>query len=282
MKAPEVAYACPSTLDEALTLLSRHGDEARPLAGGQSLVTALNMRLAAPALLVDLNRIPDLAGITRRDGVVRVGAMTRHRDLGASDLVRDHLPLVAAAVPHIAHPAIRNRGTLGGSVALGDPAAELPACCLALGATMVLRGQGGERRVPADAFFLGLYATAIAPAEILVAIEFPLPEPGAVWGFQELARRHGDYALAGLAATARRRERGLDAVRLVFFGVGDRPVLARGASAALAGAGIRAAQAALDADIDPPDDVAVKGRTRRHLARVLLGRVAGGMLEGAP
>lgn len=281
MKAADFAYAKPATVDEALTLLAQHGDEARPLAGGQSLVPTLNMRLASPALLVDLNGIPELAGITRADGIVRIGAMTRHREVGESPVIRERLPLLAAAMPHIAHPAIRNRGTIGGSVALGDPATEWPACCLALGATVLVRGPGGDRRIAAEDFFLGLYATALEAGEILCAIEIPVPAPDAVWAFDELARRHGDYALAGLAATARRTGGGLADVRLAFFGVGDRPVLARAAATALEGGDVKAAQDALAAELDPPDDVAVRGATRRHLARVLLGRVAGRLAGGS-
>ena len=281
MKAPDFAYARPTTLDEALALLAEHGEDARLLAGGQSLVTSLNMRLAAPSLLIDLNRIPDLAGIAEADGLVRIGAMARHREVGESPLVRERLPLLAAAMPHIAHPAIRNRGTIGGSVALGDPATEWPACCLALDATMVVRAQGGERRVPAAEFFQGLYATAVGPDEILVAIEIPVPSSSALWGFDELARRSGDYALAGLAATARSEGGRLADVRLAFFGVADRPVLGSAAAAALQAGDIKAAQAALGDEIDPPDDIAVKGATRLHLARVLLGRVAGRMMEAA-
>lgn len=280
MKAPDFAYARPATLDEALALLAEGGEDARPLAGGQSLVTSLNLRLAAPSLLVDLNGLPELTGMSERDGVVRIGAMTRHREVGASELVRERLPMLAAAAPHIAHPAIRNRGTIGGSVALGDPATEWPACCVALRATMVVRGLAGERRVLADDFFLGLYATALEPGEILVAVEVPVPDSDVVWGFDELVRRAGDYALVGLAATARRRAGGLAEVRLAFFGVGDRPVLAAAAAAALADGDIPAAQAALAGELDPPDDVAVKAATRRHLARVLLGRVAGRMIGG--
>ena len=280
MKAPDFAYARPVSLDAALALLAAHGEDAVPLAGGQSLVTALNMRLSAPALLVDLNAIPELAGVREVDGAVRIGAMTRHRDVGAAGIVRERLPLLAAALPHIAHPAIRNRGTIGGSVALADPATEWPACCLAAGATIVVRGPGAERRIAAEDFFLGLYTTALEPGEIVTAVEFPLPGPDAVWGFEELSRRHGDYALAGLAATARRGEAGPTGMRLAFFGVADRPVLARAAAAALEAGDIQGAQAALADELDPPDDPATKAATRLHLARVILGRVAGRMLEG--
>ncbi|GJD65994.1 FAD binding domain-containing protein [Methylobacterium frigidaeris] len=280
MKAPDFAYARPASLDEALALLAAHGEDAVPLAGGQSLVTTLNLRLSAPSVLVDLNAVPGLSGVTQEGDVVRIGAMTRHRDVGVAEIVRARLPLLAAAMPHIAHPAIRNRGTIGGSMALADPATEWPACCLALAATIVLRGPREERRVAAEDFFQGLYATALAPGEIVVAVEVPVPAPDAVWGFDELARRRGDYALAGLAATARRRGPGLTAVRLAFFGLADRPVLARRAAAALEAGDLKGAQVALADELDPPEDPGTRPETRLHLARVILGRVAGRMLEG--
>jgi aerobic carbon-monoxide dehydrogenase medium subunit len=280
LKAPDFAYARPASLDAALALLAEHGEDAVPLAGGQSLVTALNMRLSAPGLLVDLNAIPGLSGVTEADGVVRIGAMTRHRDVG-TPLVRQKLPLLAAALPHIAHPAIRNRGTIGGSVALADPATEWPACCLATGATIIVQGPRAERRIAADDFFLGLYTTALELGEIVTAIEFPVPGPAAVWGFEELSRRHGDYALVGLAATARRGSSGLTDLRLAFFSVADRPVLAMKTAAAIEAGDLAGAQAALADDLDPPDDPATKAATRLHLARVVLGRVAGRMRDGS-
>ena len=278
MKAAPVAYARPTTLAEAVSLLAEHGEEARLLAGGQSLVTLLNMRLSAPSLLIDINHLPELTGITEQGDRVRIGAMTRHRELGASGVVAQRLPLIAAAIPHIAHPAIRNRGTIGGSLALADPASELPACCLALQAVIIARGPNGERRITADDFFQGLYATALQADEVLVAVEFPVPAAGAVWGFDELARRHGDYALVGLAATGRQVAGRLADTRFVFFGIGDRPALAKHAAAALEAGDVRAAQAALDGDLDPQDDPVVKSATRKHLARVLLGRVVSTMM----
>ncbi|MEH3144014.1 MAG: FAD binding domain-containing protein [Methylobacterium frigidaeris] len=280
MKAPDFAYARPASLDAALALLAEHGTDAVPLAGGQSLVTALNMRLSAPGLLVDLNAIPGLAGVSEADGVVRIGAMTRHRDVGTA-LVRERLPLLAAALPHIAHPAIRNRGTIGGSVALADPATEWPACCLAAGATIVVQGPKAARRIAANDFFLGLYTTALEPGEIVTAIEFPVPGPDAVWGFEELSRRHGDYALVGLAATAKRGASGLTELRLAFFGVADRPVLAVKAAAAIEAGDVAGAKAALGDELDPPDDPVTKAATRLHLARVVLGRVAARMRDGS-
>src|SRR2546430_4349426 len=174
MKAPRFAYARPASLAEALALLAEYKDDARVLAGGQSLVPMMNFRVAAPKVLVDINRIGSLGGIKVTRSFVRIGALTRHVELERSAEVAKHLPLVASAMPHIAHPAIRNRGTFGGSCALGDPAAELPACALALGATFIVAGKKGERRIAAEDFFRGLYATALKPGELLVAAEFQI------------------------------------------------------------------------------------------------------------
>src|SRR5882762_9914593 len=251
MKAPRFAYARPASLAEALALLDKHKDEARVLAGGQSLVPMMNFRVAAPKVLVDINRIAALAGIKVAKSHVRIGALTRHVDLERSDDIAKHLPLVAAAMPHIAHPAIRNRGTFGGSCALGDPAAELPACALALGATFIVAGKKGERRVAAQDFFKGLYATALKADELLLAAEFPLPKSGYASAFGELARRHGDYAMAGAAVHG---ERALD----------GRPAAAKTIEGALG---------ELDADLSPRADFHGTAATKRHLAKVLAGRV---------
>src|SRR5213593_2476928 len=223
MKAPRFAYARPASVAEALALLAEHKDEARVLAGGQSLVPMMNFRVAAPKVLVDINRIGSLAGIKVAKSFVRIGALTRHVELERSADIAEHLPLVAAAMPHIAHPAIRNRGTFGGSCALADPAAELPACALALGATFVVAGKKAERRIAAQDFFRGLYATALKTGELLVAAEFPLPKPGYVSAFGELARRHGDYAMVGVAAHGSTQGKKFSDMRVVFFGVADRP-----------------------------------------------------------
>src|SRR5712671_6355903 len=216
MKAPRFAYARPASVAEALALLAEHKDEARVLAGGQSLVPMLNFRVAAPKVLVDINRIAGLSGIKVAKNHIRIGALTRHVELERSADVARHLPLIASAMPHIAHPAIRSRGTFGGSCALADPAAELPACALALGATFVVAGRKGERRVAAQDFFRGLYATALKADELIVAAEFPLPKPGYVSAFGELARRHGDYAMVGIAAHGLQRERRLFDIHVVF------------------------------------------------------------------
>jgi carbon-monoxide dehydrogenase medium subunit len=257
------------------------GEGVRLLAGGQSLIPALNMRLSAPSLLVDLNRVSGLAGISESKGIVRIGAMTRHRDLAESPVIAGRLPLLAKAVPHIAHQAIRNRGTIGGSLALADPSTELPACCLALDATITVASRTGERAIAAADFFKGIYETALNADEVLVGIEFPVPAAGAVCGFDELARRHGDYAIIGLAAQGARSGGSWIALKLAFFGAGDRPLLANAAAQTLvSGKGIAAAQAALDGALSPSDDGECSAETKMHLARVLLGRVIAAMEGG--
>jgi carbon-monoxide dehydrogenase medium subunit len=276
MKAPRFAYARPASIAEALALLQKHGDDARVLAGGQSLVPMLNFRVAAPKVLVDINRIESLAGIKVTKSFVRIGALTRHVDLERSADVAEHLPLVASAIPHIAHPAIRNRGTLGGSCALADPAAELPACALALGATFVAASRKGERRIAAQDFFKGLYATALKPGELLVAAEFPLPKPSYASAFGELARRHGDYAMVGVAAHGSRKGGKFSDMRVAFFGVGDRPQRTSGFEKALEGqSAVDGALAKLDADLEPRADLHASAAMKLHLAKVLAGRVLG-------
>lgn len=255
-------------------MLAAEGEEAKLLAGGQSLVPALNMRLLEPRLLIDINHIPGLGGIAEERGGLRIGALARHSAVGAAPLVARLAPLLRDAVPHIAHPAIRNRGTLGGSLAQADPAAELPACTVALDAVFELRSRRGTRRVAAGDFFKGLYETALAPDEMLVSVVLPPPPPGLCTAFLELARRRGDYAMVGLAARAERVGGRLQRPRFIFFGVGDRPVEAVQAAAALEH-GTAAAQQALDADLDPSGDLQADPATKRHLARVLLGRAIG-------
>jgi carbon-monoxide dehydrogenase medium subunit len=196
VKPAPFAYAKPTSLDQALALLAHHGDAARPLAGGQSLIASLNMRLSAPELLIDLNGLPGLSDIAVTERALRIGALVRHAALGESPAVRRHAPLLARAVPFIAHPAIRNRGTIGGSLAFADPAAELPACVVALEARLEIAGAGGVRKVPARAFFTGLYQTALGPGELLTAIELPLAGAEACCGFDELPRRGGAPAPA--------------------------------------------------------------------------------------
>jgi aerobic carbon-monoxide dehydrogenase medium subunit len=278
VKPAPFAYVKAASLDQVFDLLMQHGDEARLLAGGQSLVAALNLRLSMPALLIDINGLDELAGIALDDGGLRMGALTRQRTVEDSDEVARHAPLLKMAMPHIGHPAIRNRGTIGGSIALADPAAELPACAVALGAQIELRGSEGRRTVEADRFFRGLYETDLSPGEVVTAVTIPKRAPGYRSAIAELARRHGDYAMVGLAAHARVDGRTLGDARLVFFGVSAKPVLAQAASAAIDGsevddASVAAAQKALAGDLQPIGDLHASAATKLHLAGVLTARV---------
>lgn len=284
MKPAPFEYHRPASLAETFDLLDRYGDDGRILAGGQSLVPALNLRLATPRAVIDINRVPDLDAIRATPEGLVIGALVRQETLERSALGREHAPLIAAALPHVGHSAIRVRGTIGGSLALADPAAELPACAVALGATIRAGSRGGRRDIAAADFFRGIYTTALGPGEIVTEVVVPRAAAGWRWGFEELARRQGDFALAGLAAGAR-VERGLLAeVRLVFFGVGTRPLRARGAESVLAGRRADAdtlieAGQKLRGDLDPPGDVHGSPALRRHLARVLLSRVVGRLAE---
>ena len=279
MKPAAFAYARARSLDHAMALIGDEAGEARLLAGGQSLIATLNMRLSYPRLVVDINRVPGLDRIAVRGGYIEIGALVRHAQAERSAEIAAHAPLIAKALPHIGHPAIRNRGTVGGSIAFADPAAELPACLLALGGEVLISGPQGQRTVKADDFFKGLFETALTPRDVLTAIRLPAATVQTRTGFAEFARRHGDYAMVGLASTARANGKGLADVRLAFFGVGATPIRARGAEAALAGGDLEAAAAALSRDLDPPDDVQANGAVKRHLAGVLLKRVARELTE---
>jgi len=259
LKAPSFAYAKPRSLEEAFPLLERPG--ARILAGGQSLIPSLNMRLSSPQLLVDIGGLSRLRDISGQPGGLRIGALVTHAEIERSPDIRLQVPLLAEAAPHIAHPAIRNRGTLGGSLALADPAAEYPACALALNATIVLMGRRGERRVPAAGFFKGLFETEIRPGEILVAAEFPRVERSV---FLELTRRHGDYAIVGLAGVA-----DASGKRLAFFSVDSKPVLAKNAAGAKS---LEEGLLGLKKDLSPAADLYNTSATKLHLAGVLLSR----------
>ena len=277
MKAPPFAYLRATSLSNAFQLWAGAGPDAKLLAGGQSLIASLAFRLSEPSTLIDITRVPELRGITRTGDAIRVGALTTHAELGANDLVQRHLPLIAQAVPLIAHPAIRNRGTIGGSLAFADPAAELPACCVALDAVIIAHSPTGERRIPAKDFFTGLFTTALGPNELISAVEFPIAKSGERTVILELARRSGDYAMAGIATKAMVDGTTLVDPRFVFFGVSDGAVVAAKAASTLAGRAltpdlIAQAQAALDADLDPPADQHSSADMKRHLARVLLGR----------
>jgi aerobic carbon-monoxide dehydrogenase medium subunit len=271
MKPAPFRYARAGSLAEATALLAEAPGDAKVLAGGQSLVPMLNMRLVRPTVLVDVNGLRELTGIAPTpEGGLRLGALTRHAELAAAPAVIERAPLLAEAARHVGHAAIRNQGTLGGSLAHADPAAELPAALLALGARVRVTGPRGTREIAAGAFFRGLLSTALEADEILIAVEVPAQPPG--WGFAEVARRPGDFALAGVAAVLGEGE-----VRLVGFGVGDRPLRLSSAERLLAGATLDAETAAragtaAGPDCDPPSDVHGSGEYRRHLATVLAER----------
>jgi carbon-monoxide dehydrogenase medium subunit len=278
MKAAAFDYIKPSTVDQVLALLQAHGDDARLLAGGQTLMATLNMRLSEPQLVIDINGIDSLRGISVQGNVLRVGALATHTAIELSPLVARHAPLLKAAAPHIAHRAIRNSGTWGGSIAYADPAAEWPTCLLALGGTVVARGPKGERRIAADDFFTGLYSTALHADELLIACEIPLAGADHWFGFSELARRHGDYAIVGMAATGRRDGHALSDMRIVLLGVDATPVRARKTEALLEGraldmASVTQAVTILRSEIDPLPDLTNTPETKRHLAGVLLQRM---------
>jgi carbon-monoxide dehydrogenase medium subunit len=238
------------------------------------------MRLSAPKLLIDINGLDELRRIAVVGDWLEIGALVRHAEAERSPDVARHAPLVALALPHIAHPAIRNRGTIGGSIAYADPAAELPACLLALGGELVVAGKAGRRTVKADDFFKGLFETALAPGDVLTTIRFPVARADSRYAFAELARRHGDYALVGLAAAARRDGTALRDARLAFFGVGATAIRARTAEAAIA-LGTDPV-AALARDLDPEGDVQASAAARKHLAGVLLRRVMAQLTEPRP
>ena len=279
MKPAPFAYAKARSVVHAIELLG--ADDARLLAGGQSLIATLNMRLSHPALLIDLNGVGGLDGIVSSNGHLEIGALVRHAQAERSAELARRAPLIALAMPHIGHPAIRNRGTIGGSVAFADPAAELPACVLALDGELAIAGPQGSRAVKADDFFKGLFETALTARDVLTAIRIPAAGAETRVGFAEFARRHGDYAMVGLAASARADGKQLRDVRLADFGVGSTPLRARHAEQALAAGDVEAAVRTLAQDLNPPDDVQASGAVKTHLAGVLLRRVTR-QLEQAP
>jgi carbon-monoxide dehydrogenase medium subunit len=280
LKPAPFTYYAPTSTDEALSLLSEHGYDAKLLAGGQSLIPTMNFRLAQPAVLIDLNGIPDLAYIQpAADGSLRIGTMTRQRALEKSDLIVQHAPLIHATMPYIAHAQIRNRGTIGGSLAHADPAAELPVIAVALDAQLKVCSKLGERWVSAQDFYVALFATDLAPDEILAEIVLPPLLPRTGWSIQEVARRRGDYAIVGVATTVGLDEQGrcTDA-RIVLLSVGEGPTQARQAMSMLQGERptpaliAAAAETCATKDIDPTADIHASVAFRRHLANVLTRR----------
>ena len=279
MKPAPFEYFAPTSVVEAVSLLDRYGYDAKVLAGGQSLIPTMNFRLAQPSVLVDLNRVASLFYIAPTNAGVRVGAMTRQRAVERNELIARRVPLLTATMPHIAHTQIRNRGTIGGSLAHADPAAELPAVAVALDARFKLQGLSGERWVDARDFYVGLFTTALEPNEILTEIEFPALPPRTGWSIQEMARRHGDYALVGVCGHITLDESGICThARIVFLSVGEGPTAANSAQTMLVGE--RPTAAIIDAvantaattDIDPMGDIHASAEFRRHLAQVLTKR----------
>ncbi|MGP9812680.1 FAD binding domain-containing protein [Rhodopseudomonas sp. NSM] len=287
MKASNFAYVRARSIGDAVAAFRGCAGEARYLAGGQSLLAAMNLRLLASDLLIDISRIDALRGIERRGDEVRIGALTRHAEVQTSPLVAEHVPLLTAAAPWVAHPAIRNRGTFGGSIAFADPASEFPAVALALNARIELDNGEQRRLVAAEQFFQDLYETAAEPGEIVSAVYCPVAGAGDRFTFDELARRRGDYAIVGTAIAATFDGDAIARMRIALFSVGATPFLARGAAAALCGttlrdADIARAQAALADELSPSEDAHVSAETRLHLASVLLRRQLGKLREQRP
>lgn len=280
MKPAPFQYYAPVTVEETLALLAKHGYDAKVLAGGQSLIPMMNFRLVQPSILVDLNRIPELAYVRPADdGGLYIGAMTRHYQVESSPLVAEHMPLIHSTMSKIAYPAVRTRGTFGGSLAHADPAAELPCLSVALQGRFRLRSQRGERWVAADEFFLGPFTTALEADEILVEAFIPPLPPRSGWSLQEVARRRHDFALMGVAVVITLDENGLcQQARIVFLSAGERPMVAEQASAMLRGHRLTteamqaAAEFASSKEIDPSSDIHASAEFRRHLAKVLCQR----------
>ena len=286
MKAPKLRYMRAQSVAQVLNLLSEFGDGACILAGGQSLMPALNMRLSQPDLLIDINRLDALKRISLDDGVVRIGALARHAEVLRSPIMAEHLPLIVEAMPHVAHVAVRNRGTFGGSIALADPAAELPACVLALDATIVVESTRGRRRIAADDYFKGLFETERKPDELLIEVRIACRKPNVVHAFMELSRRQGDFAIAGLACELNIDGDTVAAAQLVYFASEDRPTFASNVIAAITGkpwsAQSRAAAlAALAVDLNPMANLQGSAEFKLHLQRVLTGRALDRAIERA-
>ena len=288
MKPAPFEYYVPDSIEQALNLLRQHGDTARLLAGGQSLVPAMNFRVVQPEVLIDLNRVGELKYIRDDNATLHIGAMTRERELEFDPAISRKTPLLAEALPHVAHPQIRNRGTLGGSLANADPAAELPVIMLAMGARLKVRNADGERWVDARDFFVGMFTTNMAADEMLVEIELPFAPPHTGWSFMEVAPRAGDYALMGVAALVTLDEdRRCKQARLVYLNAGDGPVEAREAGSVLEGkmpgtdAIDEAADLASQKEINPFGNIHTSPEFQRHLARVLTRKTLKQALERA-
>ena len=277
MKAPALSYKRAESVSQVLDILAEYGDEARILAGGQSLMPTLNMRLSKPSLLIDINHLDPLKGISVEDEIVHIGALARHAEVMRSSIIAENLPLIAKAIPHVAHVAIRNRGTFGGSIALADPAAELPACVLALDAIIVVESTRGRRDIPARNYFKGLFETERKPDELLMEVRIPTIGRNSFHFFSELSRRQGDFAIAGVACVAEVYGDTISKAQLIYFASEDRPTLAAKAVAAITERPwseiVRAAALeALGDDLDPIANLQGSAEFKLHLQRVLTGR----------
>ena len=287
MKFPGFVYHRPTSLDEAIELLGRLGGDAKVLAGGQSLLPVMALRLGQPEHLVDISRVRELRVLSHDDGVVSVGATVTHAQVEDAPMTRMYAPLLADAMPWISHRAVRNRGTVCGSLAHADPAAELPAVALALDASLVVRSVRGERIIAARDFFEGFLTTSLAPDELLCEVRFPAVSPGTVTAVSEVSRRHGDYAMVGLAASLRRDRAGsIDDVAFALFAVGSTAVRATNAENVLRGGTLTAdrvasAVMALREELDPPGDNHASPAYRRHVAGVVLARTLQGFAADA-
>lgn len=284
MKPNSFEYVRANSLGDALAVLSEHGDEAKILAGGQSLIPTMNMRFAAPEVLVDIDAIPELKDIHVSDGFLRIGAMARHVDVLNSPEVAQHAPIISLAMPLIAHSTIRNRGTFGGSLCNADPASELPACTLALDAVFNIRSAAGSRTVIANEFFLGTYTTCLAENEMLVSVDVPLKKDNTLSFFDEVSRRKGDYAMAGLAAKAELQNDRLANARLVFFGVSEIAVSSPSAESLLNDQDLSDIQVesvynAIADDITPYDDLTTSGDSKLVIMKTLLKRAIASFID---
>lgn len=282
MKPAPFDYVRASTIDEAVAALAAAGGEAKVLAGGQSLVPMLNFRVVDAPLFVDINGINGLDRIEETaDGGLRIGALTRHFALETSETVKERFPVVHEAMKHVAHLAIRNRGTIGGSLSHADPAAELPAMAVLLDATIVTARAAGGREIPASDFFIAPLTTALEPDEIVVAIDLPGLPAGSGWGFEEFAQRRGDFAVAGVAAIVAMDGQSVKQARIALMGLHDTPVRAHGAEAALIADGVDAAASAARQDAEPMDDLHGSADYRRHLTEALTRRAVTAAIERA-
>ncbi len=284
MKAPAFSYVRPQNLEDVIALMQEHGEEASLLAGGQTLHATLNMRLSEPGLLIDLQSVSELKGIQIKGSVLSIGAMVTHTEIEDSELIAQHLPLLCAAVVHIAHRALRNFGTFGGSIAYADPAAEWPACLLALDGVVVALGPEGERRIKAQDFFTGLYSTNLENNELIIACEFPISEDAKLFAFNELARRHGDYASVGIAASAKLQNKRIHDIRLAWLGAVSMPWRSLQTEAMIEGQElndelIEKAVQFLKTELPAEADLTHSALTKTHLAGVMLKRALKSILQ---